>query len=167
MALIVRTSRIHRRGCYTTHRIRSGTRVIEYTGPRISVEEGDRRYDGKPVTYLFALKGGKRVIDGRGKARYINHSCDPNCETDEIKGRIWIIAIRDIEPGEELSYDYMLYDGEGEAPCHCGAKNCRGTLYSPAEVRRKKRAEERAKKKARGKQKKSRTRKKSRTKKSA
>lgn len=148
MALVVRTSRIHRRGCYTTHRIREGARVIEYTGPRISVEEGDRRYDGKTVTYLFGLKNGKQVIDGRGKARYINHSCDPNCTTEEIKGRIWIIALRDIEPGEELSYDYMLYDGQGDAPCRCGAKNCRGTLYSPAEMRRMKRAAERAKRKS-------------------
>jgi uncharacterized protein len=151
MALIVRYSRIHRRGCYTTHRIREGARIIEYTGPRISIEEGDRRYDGKPVTYLFGLKDGKHVIDGRGKARYINHSCDPNCTTEEIRGRIWIIAIRDIEPGEELSYDYMLYDGEGDAPCRCGAKKCRGTLYSPAEVRRRKRVAERPKKKGRAK----------------
>jgi len=147
MALIVRTSRIHRRGCYTTDAIREGRRVIEYTGPRISIAEGDRRYDGKAVTYLFGLEDGKHVIDGRGKARYINHSCDPNCETEEIAGRIWIVAIRDIKAGEELSYDYMLYDGEGDAPCQCGAKRCRGTLYSPAELRRKKRAEERARRK--------------------
>ncbi len=143
MALFVRNSSIHNRGCYTDSRIRGGEIVVEYTGPRITVEEGDRRYEDQEVTYLFGLEGGTHVIDGSGIAMYINHSCDPNCETEEIEGRVWIRALRDIRPGEELSYDYMLYDGEGEAPCRCGARNCRGTIYSPQEVRRRKRAEAR------------------------
>jgi hypothetical protein len=140
MALVIRTSRIHNRGCYTTTAIRKGAMVVEYKGPRISIEEGDRRYEGKEITYLFGLEGGKHVIDGSGIARYINHSCHPNCTTEEIDGRIWVSALRDIKPGEELSYDYMLYDGEGHAPCRCGAKKCRGTMYAPAELKRQKRA---------------------------
>jgi SET domain-containing protein len=79
------------------------------------------------------------VIDGTGIAAFINHSCDPNCEIDEIKGRIWIFALRDIKAGEELTYDYNLYDGDDDAPCHCGAANCRGTLYTEEELAKKKR----------------------------
>ena len=149
MALVIRSSRIHNRGCYTTTAIRKDAMVVEYKGPRITIEEGDRRYEGKVITYLFGLQDGKHVIDGRGIARYINHSCAPNCTTEEIDGHIWIIALRDIKPGEELSYDYMLYDGEGEAPCRCGAKKCRGSMYSPAELRRRKRAMRKTRKKQR------------------
>jgi hypothetical protein len=71
---------------------------------------------------------------------FINHSCAPNCETHEEKGRVWIKSIRKIEAGEEITYDYCLYDGdEDEAVCNCGAKRCRGTMYSREEVRRRKR----------------------------
>jgi hypothetical protein len=74
-------------------------------------------------------------------AMFINHSCDPNCETHEEKGRVWVKAIRKIEAGEEITYDYCLYDGdEGEAVCNCGAKKCRGTMYSREEIRRRKRS---------------------------
>ena len=148
MALLLRRSQIHNVGVYTDAAIRKGSRVVEYTGPRITVEEGDRRYDGKEITYLFGLEGGTHVIDGRGIARYINHSCDPNCETEEVDGRVWIYAMRHIKAREELSYDYLLYEGEGNAPCSCGARKCRGSLYSPWELRRKKRVEaKRAKRK--------------------
>jgi uncharacterized protein len=133
MGLIIRSSAIHAAGCYATSAIREGTRVIEYTGPRITKEEGDRLYENSPVTYLFGLEDGTTVIDGHGMAMFINHSCDPNCETEEIDGRVWIVAIRDIDAGEELTYDYLLYDGDDDAPCHCGAANCRGTMYAPAE----------------------------------
>jgi hypothetical protein len=62
---------------------------------------------------------------------FINHSCDPNCETSEVGGRVWIEAIRDIASGEEITYDYCLYDGGGEeAPCNCGTAHCRGTMYA-------------------------------------
>lgn len=132
MALIVRSSEIHAAGCYTTTAIRKGKPVVEYTGPRLTKKEGDDRYENCHYTYLFGLRNGRRVIDGHGIAAFINHSCDPNCETDEINSRVWIIAARDIEPGEELTYDYNLYDGDFEAVCHCGAKNCRGTMYDPA-----------------------------------
>jgi uncharacterized protein len=138
MGLVTRRSSIHNVGVYTDAPIRKGSRVVEYTGPRITVEEGDRRYESQEITYLFGLEGGTHVIDGQGIARYINHSCDPNCETEEYEGRVWILARRDIKPWEELSYDYLLYEGEGDAPCSCGAKKCRGSLYSPRELRRRK-----------------------------
>jgi hypothetical protein len=73
-------------------------------------------------------------------AMYLNHSCAPNCETEEDEGEhVWIRAMRDIAAGEELVYDYFLYDGEGEAPCSCGAERCRGTMYSPKELKKRKR----------------------------
>ncbi|MGA7218271.1 MAG: SET domain-containing protein-lysine N-methyltransferase [Candidatus Sulfotelmatobacter sp.] len=140
MALVVRPSKIHSVGVFTNAAIRKGVRIIEYTGPRISAEEADRRYEGAPRTYLYGLGDGKIIIDGEGIAAYLNHSCEPNCEIDEIKGRAFIFAIRDIAPGEELLWDYNLYDDEDPAPCHCGALKCRGTMYSRdwlAKLRRK------------------------------
>jgi hypothetical protein len=140
MSLIVRSSLIHAAGCYTTTPIAKGTRVVEYTGPLIDKEDADRRYEHKPITYLFGIGDGSKVIDGHGIAMFINHSCDANCETEEVDGRVWIMAIRDIVAGEELCYDYCLYDGgDEEAPCNCGAKNCRGSMYSTEELRRRKR----------------------------
>ena len=131
MALVVRSSAIHAAGCYTTTRIRSGTYVVEYTGPRLSKAEADIRYEKLPMTYLFGVGDGDTVIDGHGTAMFLNHSCEPNCETEEERGRVWIIATRDIAPGEELTYDYHLYDGDPEdAPCHCGAKSCRRSMFS-------------------------------------
>lgn len=141
MALIIRSSAIHAAGCYTTAPIKKGTRVVEYTGPRISKEEADEKYQNSPTTYLFGLGDGSIVIDGFGTAMFINHSCDPNCESDEIRERVWIMAIRDIAAGEELTYDYCLYDGDDEeAPCNCGAANCRRTMYSKEEVKKRARA---------------------------
>ncbi len=139
MGLIIRSSSIHAAGCYTTTPITKGTRVVEYTGPLIDKDEADLRYENKPITYLFAIGDGAQVIDGHGTAMFINHSCDANCETEEIDGRIWITAIRDITAGEELCYDYCLYDGDDdECPCTCGAKKCRGTMFSPEELARRK-----------------------------
>jgi hypothetical protein len=109
---------------------------------------------------LFGLTDGKHVIDGEGVAAFINHSCDPNCEADEIKGRVWIIASRDIQAGEELTYDYNLYDGDLDdpSPCFCGASNCRGSMYSEEElVRRAKLIRRRHVKKKKAAQTKSRT----------
>jgi SET domain-containing protein len=140
MALAVRPSPIHSVGVYTSAPIRKGTRVIEYTGPRISAEEADRRYEGALRTYLYGIGDGKIIIDGEGIAAYLNHSCDPNCEVDEIKDRVWIFAIRDIAAGEELLWDYNLYDDDDPAPCYCGSPKCRGTMYSEewmAKLRRK------------------------------
>jgi uncharacterized protein len=141
MGLIIRSSSIHAAGCYTTSSIAKATRIVEYTGPRITKETADVRYENSPTTYLFGLGDGSMVIDGHGTAMFINHSCDPNCETDEFRGRVWIVALRDIAPGQELTYDYNLYDGdEDEALCNCGAKNCRKTMYSPQEILRRRRA---------------------------
>jgi uncharacterized protein len=128
--LVVRPSPIHSVGVYATKPIRKGARVVEYKGPRITPEEADRRYDGVSRTYLYGLDDGKTVIDGEGLGAYLNHSCDPNCEVDEIKGRVWLFAMRDIAAGEELVWDYNLYDDEEPAPCHCGSRKCRGTMYS-------------------------------------
>ncbi len=140
MGLIIRSSAIHAAGCYTTAPIVKGSAVVEYTGHHITKEVADVRYEDSIVTYLFGIGDGSYVIDGHGAAMFINHSCDPNCETDEVDGRVWIKAIRNIAADEELTYDYNLYDGDDdEARCNCGAKNCRQTMYSPAEIRRRKR----------------------------
>jgi uncharacterized protein len=137
MALMIRSSAIHAAGCYTTSPIRKGARVAEYTGPRMSKDEADQAYQELPVTYLFGIGDGSVVIDGHCMAMFINHSCDPNCETTEVGGRVWIKALRRIAAGEEITYDYCLYDGgDDAAACNCGAARCRGTMYSPTERRR-------------------------------
>ncbi len=145
MALIIRSSSIHAAGCYTTTPIAKGRRVAEYTGPKLSKEQADHAYEDSPITYLFGLGKGEIVIDGHSMAMFINHSCDANCETSEVGGRVFIKSIRPIAAGEEITYDYCLYDGgDDEATCNCGAKKCRGTMYSKEEVRRRKRAKEKA-----------------------
>jgi hypothetical protein len=152
MGLIIRSSAIHAAGCYTTTTIRKAARVAEYTGPRLAKADADQAYETSPITYLFGLGDGSIVIDGHCMAMFINHSCDPNCETSEEDGRIWIKAIRKIAAGEEITYDYCLYDGgDDEAICNCGAAKCRGTMYSKEEVRRRKAAAKKALKKTAGK----------------
>ena len=146
MPLVVRPSPIHAVGVYTTSAIRKGARIVEYDGERITPEEADRRYDGASRTYLYGLEDGRTVIDGEGLGAYLNHSCDPNCEVDEIKGRVWIFALREIAPGEELVWDYNLYDDEDPAPCHCGSRKCRGTMYSREWMAKMRRREARKKK---------------------
>jgi hypothetical protein len=146
--LVVRPSPIHAVGVYTTTPIRRGARIVEYTGARITPEEADRLYDGVSRTYLYGLDDGKTVIDGHGIGAYLNHSCEPNCEVDEIKGRVWILALRKIAAGEELLWDYNLYDDDDPAPCHCGSAKCRGTMYSREWIAKLKRAD-RKKQKAR------------------
>ena len=136
---MIRSSSIHAAGCYTTSPIAKGLQVVEYTGPRINKKEADKRFENSKITYLFGIGDGSTVINGMGVAMYINHSCDPNCETEEVNGRVWIMSLRSIAPGEELTYDYNLYDGdEDDARCHCGAGNCRKTMYSPEEIARRK-----------------------------
>ena len=141
MRISARSSAIHGRGVFALQPIGKGARVIEYTGERISHREVDRRYhsgrEWSPHTMLFTVDR-KTVIDGTRKgnsARWINHSCSPNCEAVDDEGRIYIEAIRDIRRGEELTYDYNLLLDERhtpaakrEHPCHCGARRCRGTL---------------------------------------
>ena len=142
--IIVRTSRIHGRGVYAGRKLKKGERIIEYKGEVISWREADRRPPSDPDdpnhTFFFALDDHKHVIDanvGGNAARWINHSCDPNCETEEDNGRVFIEALRDIKAGEELSYDYGLIIDERITPtlkkqyqCLCGARDCRGTMLA-------------------------------------
>jgi SET domain-containing protein len=136
-----RNSPIHGQGVYAIAPIRKGTRVIEYLGDRISHAEADRRYDKKSEddghTFLF-IASNRTVIDAGidgNAARFINHHCDPNCETVIENSRVFIDAIRNIKPGEELGYDYQLTWESTDEPeelalyqCRCGAKQCRGTM---------------------------------------
>ena len=142
--LVIRRSSIHADGVYTTHAIRRGAIVTEYTGPRLTNAEADAIYEHSPRTYLFGMTDGQHVIDGDGIAAFINHSCNPNCESDEIKGRVIIRAIRNIAAGEELAYDYNLYDGdlEDRAVCFCGSRKCRGSMYSRKELGRRRRRQQ-------------------------
>jgi uncharacterized protein len=148
MSLVIRRSKIHSDGCYTTLPIKRRKLVTEYTGPRLTIKEADDIYEKSPRTYLFGLTDGEHVIDGDGVSAFINHSCEPNCEADEIDGRVLITAIRDIRAGEELSYDYNLYDGEldDESPCFCKATSCRGSMYSVKELARRAKAKKAVKK---------------------
>ena len=147
----LRQSDIQGRGAFATRPIKRGTRIIEYTGERISHEEADRRYDdgamGRHHTFLFSIDS-KTVIDAAvdgNDARFINHSCAPNCEAIDERKRIYIEAIRDIAPGEELTYDYA-YERDGTEDetweqlyvCKCGAPTCRGTILAPKKKRGKK-----------------------------
>jgi SET domain-containing protein len=138
---IVRRSPIHGRGVFATVDIPKGERVIEYKARKITWAQADRWYaddDSKPShTFLFTLDD-KYVLDGNkdaNSARWINHSCKPNCESDIVDGRIWIESLRDIKAGEELNYDYNITLETPHTPaekrrwsCRCGSKNCRGTL---------------------------------------
>jgi len=143
--LIVRSSSIHAAGCYTMRPIKKGVRVCEYDGPRLTKAVADARYEDRFVTYLFAC--GRKVIDGFGTAMFINHCCDPNCETEQDEdGRVYVSAIRDIAAGEELTYEYNLHDSdEDDQDCYCGAPACRTTMFSDYELKRRARV---AKKKA-------------------
>lgn len=148
---VVRNSRIHGRGVFAARRIRKGTRIVEYTGERISNKEADRRYDDTKMkrhhTFLFTLDS-KTVIDGAlrtggGDASFINHSCEPNCEAVITDKRIFIHALQTIEPGTELAYDYQYErTGKNDAQlerfyvCRCGAPNCRGSIMTPAKKNR-------------------------------
>jgi hypothetical protein len=135
--LIIRSSSIHAAGCYTTRAIKAGVRLCEYDGARMTKAVADARYEGRFVTYLFACDG-DTVIDGFGMAMFLNHSCDPNCETEQDEdGRVFISTTRDVAPGEELTYEYNLYDSDEESQdCYCGAGACRGTMFSELELKR-------------------------------
>lgn len=135
--LIIRSSSIHAAGCYTTRAVKKGRRVCEYDGPRFTKDDADERYKDRDITYLFSCGDDQTVIDGFGIAMFINHSCNPNCESELVNERVFITAIRDIAAGEELTYEYNLYDSdEEEQDCYCGAKQCRRTMFSEDEVKR-------------------------------
>lgn len=142
--LLVRRSGVHGKGVFALQPIEPGETLIEYTGQVIDWEEALARHPHDPAnpehTFYFQIAGGQ-VIDalyGGNSSRWINHSCDPNCEADERDGRVFIKALRAIAPGEELFYDYGLSIDERYTPalkkryaCHCGAAECRGTMLSP------------------------------------
>lgn len=139
---VVRSSGIHGKGVFATTRIAAGTRLIEYKGKRLTEAQVDWRYanDDSPHTFLFALDDGM-VIDasiGGNSARWINHSCAPNCEAVDDEDRIYIETLRAIRPGEELSYNYRIELEERHTPalqrlyqCRCGARRCKGTILQP------------------------------------
>ncbi len=140
----VRRSPIHGRGVFAARTIRKGTDIIEYRGERITMKEADRRPASDPEnpyhTFLFELDDG-RVIDAavRGNAaRWINHSCTPNCEPyEDDECRVFIAAKHTIRTGEELAYDYRLNIAghiskklRAEYECRCGTPKCRGTMLA-------------------------------------
>lgn len=140
----VARSGVHGRGVFARRFIPEGTRIIEYTGDVITWEEAQSRHPHDPAepnhTFYFHIDD-ERVIDGLtgNAAKWINHSCKPNCEADqdEAEGRVFIDARRDIEPGEELNYDYgLIIEGKltkklkREYECRCGSRKCRGTMLA-------------------------------------
>ena len=137
---------MHGKGVFALQGMAAGTRLIEYTGERITWPEALRRHPHDPAdphhTFYFSLDDGSHVIDakvGGNASRWINHACDPNCETDETaQGRVYVQALRELQPGEELFYDYGLVIDERytaklkrEYACRCGSPNCRGTMLAP------------------------------------
>ena len=139
----IRRSPIQGAGAFATRHIARGTRLIEYTGERLTPTEADARYPDDDLerhhTYLFAIDDDVVIdaaVDGN-EARFINHSCEPNCDAVIDDGRIFIEAIRDIADGEELAYDYAYVLAERHTPaakrrypCNCGAPTCRGTILA-------------------------------------
>jgi len=169
---IVRNSKIHGKGVFAKGPIRKGTKIIEYTGDIISMDDADdigiQTVDGHSHTMLFTIDD-ERVINGNtgGDAKYINHSCSPNCETVLYGDKVFIEALRSIPKGEELTYDYHLVVEEKitdkilkEFACFCGSPNCRGSQIDPEtlkkaatkkakkEEKKRKKKEEKAAKKA-------------------
>ncbi len=142
-----RRSARHGMGVFAARPIAAGTRIVEYAGELISHAEGERRYPTAPDgyeepehTYLLQLDD-DRVIDanvGGNDARFINHSCAPNCEPMRSGDRMWIVSVRRIRAGEELGYDYAIELDERHTParklrfpCRCGARTCRGSMLKP------------------------------------
>jgi hypothetical protein len=140
----LRTSSIQGTGAFATRTIRKGTRIIEYLGQRISWRTADKRYDDEKMnrhhTFLFTVDD-RTCIDAAvngNEARFINHSCDPNCEAINERKRIFIEATKTIPAGTELVYDYQYErtddhsaDDEKFYKCRCGSPKCRGTILAP------------------------------------
>ena len=144
LAFAVLDSAISGKGAFALRAITKLERLIEYTGERIPHPVADARYDDDAMdehhTFLFTVSS-RTVLDassGGNEARFINHSCDPNCESEIEKGRVYIFALRDIKKGEELHYDYA-YERSGDETeneeaqyrCRCGTKICRGSIMEP------------------------------------
>jgi len=126
-----RKSKIQGMGVFATRNIGWGKRLIQYTGELIDKKESERRekiQDKKNAHYIFLLNN-KYDIDAsrdKGIAKYINHSCDPNCIPIRENNEVWIFSMRNITKGEELSYDYDFYDKDSK--CNCGSEKCRGYM---------------------------------------
>jgi uncharacterized protein len=149
--LEVQQSAIQGRGAFATRNIRKGTRLIEYLGQRISWRTADKRYDdekmGRHHTFLFTVDD-RMVIDAAVKgndARFLNHSCDGNCEAISDRKRIFIEARKSIKAGEELLYDYQYErtddhteEDEKFYACRCGSPKCRGSILAPKKSSKKK-----------------------------
>ncbi len=144
IGLEVRASGVHGKGVYATRTIRKGKRIIEYTGAHLPWDEAMDlpAHDPKNPyhTFFFSLDNGEVINAGVGgnESRWINHSCDPNCETIEESDRIFVYALRSIRPGQELFYDYKIMPAERrtkrlekEFACSCRSANCRGTMLGP------------------------------------
>jgi SET domain-containing protein len=154
LPFVLKKSPIAGWGGFARRRIRTGQRIIEYIGEIITEKESDRRYpdddvNGNHHTFLFEVEKDK-VIDasvGGNESRFLNHSCDPNCEAIDEDGRIFIFARKNIQPGNELFYDYAYARSPGDGPkeeakypCRCGSPKCRGTIMEKKKRRKKKRA---------------------------
>jgi uncharacterized protein len=140
----VRRSGVHGKGVYALRPIAAGEVIIEYVGEVITWPEALSRHPHNPAdpnhTFYFHIDE-QRVIDanvGGNAARWINHACDPNCEADEVDGRVFIKSRRRLKAGEELFYDYGLMIDERYTPklkkayeCRCGSPRCRGTMLAP------------------------------------
>ncbi len=140
----VRRSGVHGKGVFALRRIEAGERIIEYKGEVVSWPEALRRHPHDPDdpnhTFYFHIDE-QHVIDakvGGNASRWINHACEPNCQAQELDGRVYIEALRELQPGEELFYDYGLIIDERYTPrlkkeyaCRCGSPHCRGTLLAP------------------------------------
>ena len=141
----VKKSKIHASGVFATEDIKKGKKIIEYIGEKITKKEGDLRSEKRinkylksethGSVYIFELNS-RYDIDGSptyNKARYINHSCAPNCEIEIIRGKIWVMAKKNIKEGDELSYDYGYdfdKDDFKDHQCKCGSKKCVGFIVS-------------------------------------
>jgi len=137
---IVKRSSIHNRGIFAKHDIPNDSPIIEYVGEKITKAESRRRGDalmekskktGCAAVYVFTLNKRYDIDGGKGRnpARYINHSCAPNCEAYIMRGRIWIYSLREIKAGEELTYNYGFdADTWDDHPCRCGSKRCIGYI---------------------------------------
>ncbi len=143
-AIVVRRSRVHGHGVFATRDIRKGEVIDEFTGERISHAEANRRCRHRDVndnhTFFFTVSA-RTVIDARHEGndtRFINHRCDPNCEPQIRRGRVFIVAIRAIRAGDELGFEYNIGREDDDPPnvdeiyaCRCGARRCRGTILWP------------------------------------
>jgi SET domain-containing protein len=144
-AYITRRSAVHGNGIFAVRDIRKGEIIDEYVGERITHSEANRRYGALHAsdnhTFLFTVNS-RVVIDGGvggNDLRFVNHSCAPNCEPDFVRGRVFIVARKNIPCGQELGLDYNIAREDDDPPnvdeiyaCRCASPRCRGTMLWPA-----------------------------------